>query len=477
MRKFWDSFCDFDSKQKDGAKAKAAGNPFQAEESGEWTELVEKFSTRRFEMMSSVTREHIESVGKTYRTCGCCGMTGSGLLACGGSRKVMYCNKMCQKAAWKEHKKAIELRSLAVRASEANLAQLPPEIFELIAKKIDRVDLLSLRQTSRECADKVFRTYCSTLFPRIQVSMSHEGKNSLDRAINIAQHPVFGALIREFTIAIDDCMTCFKSETSRRGEDGRVLQKRFIIRQKLAQLFNSLRATGNNFDVQILARQGCKCSGQHHQQHCSDMAPTTRRNLIDILEQMRRSDLPVPNLEIGNSRWTFTTQKLRDYEIQVYGNAFRNLKSLKLFISELVADTHNQDAGSGLLMPVIAAAPDLEVLHVIHALPGCGGCRLRGLNLHRIASAIFAAKFRSLKKLHLESLGIRGRPLASFLKEHETTLEKISIKRGFLRVEELHPDQVQDRTALEVLKEMSGFQGLEVDDVFEDRFQKSKRAA
>ncbi|KAF7186413.1 hypothetical protein HII31_12270, partial [Pseudocercospora fuligena] len=447
-KSFWDRFCDFDSKQINGANARATGNPFQAEDSDELKKLVATFSILQSEMMNFLTKEHIVAQWQTYQTCGCCGMTRSGLLRCSGCRKVMYCDKVCQKTAWKEHKK------------------LPAEIFELVTEKVERSDLLARRQTPRECADKVFRTYCSVVFPRIQVSTHHEGKDSIEHVLEIAQRPIFGGLSKDLTIFIDDCLTCFRSEDSRRGQEGRVLPERHFIRQKLCQLFSSLRLTGNKFNVQILARQGCNCSGNHHKEGCNELAPTTRRNLIDVLDQMKLADLPVVNLEIGGENWTFAIQKLRDFE----------LKSLKLDVTQPVTDAR-KDPDFKRLITAIAAVPRLEVLHIVNRSPGCASCLERRYNSIPSAEIIFATKFRSLKELHLTFLDIRARQLANFAEKHGNTLEELSIAWGQFSVEELDLDEVQDKTALEVLKEMSDFQGFEVDDAFEKDFQNTKQFA
>jgi hypothetical protein len=51
-------------------------------------------------------------VGASYEGCGCCGVWGPDLKACAACGMVRYCDRDCQKAAWKEHKPLCEKKRL-----------------------------------------------------------------------------------------------------------------------------------------------------------------------------------------------------------------------------------------------------------------------------------------------------------------------------------------------------------------------------
>ncbi|SMR64468.1 unnamed protein product [Zymoseptoria tritici ST99CH_3D1] len=83
----------------------------------------------------------------------------------------------------------------------ATLLGMPPELFDNIANSTHWKDLGSLRLVSRECAMKVSSVYKVDHFRIRRVKIATE--TSITNAINIVDHPEFGAAIRELLL-IDD---------------------------------------------------------------------------------------------------------------------------------------------------------------------------------------------------------------------------------------------------------------------------------
>ena len=81
------------------------------------------------------------------------------------------------------------------------LTQLPPETFEIVADNLDPTDLLATRLVSRDIASKTLRTYTKVHFTEKRFLLSDA--LSIEAAIDIARHPVFGPALRKLSFFIE----------------------------------------------------------------------------------------------------------------------------------------------------------------------------------------------------------------------------------------------------------------------------------
>lgn len=85
--------------------------------------------------------------------------------------------------------------------AEPTLLGVPPEIFEHVAEHVSNAELLALRLTNRTAASRVLRTYTRAHFSCRNIYLHLE--DDLLRAIEIADHPIFGPALRQLTVNLD----------------------------------------------------------------------------------------------------------------------------------------------------------------------------------------------------------------------------------------------------------------------------------
>lgn len=89
---------------------------------------------------------------------------------------------------------------------KAHLSNMPPELFNVVARDIDVNDRVSLRFACRGTSAKVSDAYVEDHFT--DYSLLLRNKESLENACQMARHPVFGAAIRKVTIFVDRLRAC-----------------------------------------------------------------------------------------------------------------------------------------------------------------------------------------------------------------------------------------------------------------------------
>lgn len=89
-----------------------------------------------------------------------------------------------------------------IMATTNTLATLPAEMSERIAQAADKFDLPALRLVSRECDTKSLRTITQAHFTRRSVLLMDVA--SLEDAIYLSKHGIFGKAVQHLSICMDD---------------------------------------------------------------------------------------------------------------------------------------------------------------------------------------------------------------------------------------------------------------------------------
>ncbi|KAK4495255.1 hypothetical protein PRZ48_013584 [Zasmidium cellare] len=89
-----------------------------------------------------------------------------------------------------------------IPAEKPDLSNIAQEIFDFIAAEVDLEDLRNLRLVSRSINSKALETYTREHFADYSLLLCN--RESLESAIEVARHPVFGPAIEKITVFVDE---------------------------------------------------------------------------------------------------------------------------------------------------------------------------------------------------------------------------------------------------------------------------------
>lgn len=91
---------------------------------------------------------------------------------------------------------------LSLYKEQKKLTDLPSELLEMVAERVDPNDLPSFRRSSKLCEKASFRPFSASFFVERQVLLA--SIKSLKNFLEIGRHPIFGPMLRKLTIFIDE---------------------------------------------------------------------------------------------------------------------------------------------------------------------------------------------------------------------------------------------------------------------------------
>ncbi|KAK4609384.1 hypothetical protein CLAFUW4_14425 [Fulvia fulva] len=127
---------------------------------------------------------------------------------------------------------------------KTSIMDLPPELFEKVGTMVDSKDLGALRLVSRQANNNVTRLFANTHFGTLTLLLSD--KESLQRGVVVAAHPVFAPSVQNINVYVDEIPTYddIEHEVELERKYGRIERSYTKRVLEFAELHEGWMATG-----------------------------------------------------------------------------------------------------------------------------------------------------------------------------------------------------------------------------------------
>lgn len=257
----------------------------------------------------------------------------------------------------------------------ASLAGLPLELFEFVAQHLSRYELKSLRLANRQIASKVFDSYKQALFSHQAYYMALP--ESIQFAIDISSHAVFGSALRKLTFLVDDVThRTYKADPDNFMpplKHGNYVDKvtaawnrNGAVPKLLRRLFEILRGIGKLEEIELVGHVATTLQPAGNPSHDLNLqAPTRRRKpnlapLMYLLFACEETSLTIPSLKINGSRWSVPPAILEICLSRSTSGFLSLLASLRCV--SVCFSHHLQHGLQDHFLAALTAAPHLRVL-------------------------------------------------------------------------------------------------------------------
>ena len=344
---------------------------------------------------------------------------------------------------------------MIAKGGVATLVDLPTELVEHIASFLEAKDLCNLKLACRMLGQDVNDVYAATVFCRLPIFIN--SNDSLERALTIVNHVVFGRNIRKVSLYIEE----FENLCSPKGQDPRIRnidedawqepdtddETAFADGSKdmfedinevertrhlrLTAILSHLQEFGKLQEVQLndLSSSGLCPIVPEAIDKTQLMVPNSRdiKFLERVLRAMRDAHLSVPNLLLMPERWAFSSRIAgRPPFLDLFKAALQGVEHLQLHCW-LLSNPFGPSYASKF-MEVVASAPRLKSLTFRNAeswdtiMKHAFGGNTYNLTQTQAMHAILGLDYPRLETLRLKSggCGTNVRILRDFIKRHET---------------------------------------------------------